>query len=120
MRAGKNSRQEAAAGGGRIPGSKIAWCLLPTALPIVIFDFGDSRKRYLHYFTIRALYLDAGSGECLRGFHAANCAPHALAVNRDDLNIVFAIKRSKRRQRLCDFHLTVSSRSSTAADELFY
>ncbi len=63
--------------------------LLPSG--VVVFDFGDRGKRYLDDLAIGAFYLHAWSGECLSGFHAPDNAPHALAVKRYDLNIVFAV-----------------------------
>ena len=71
----------------------------------MIFDFSDRRERNLNYFAISALYLHAGSSEGLSGFHASDDAPHALAVNRYNLNIIFAIKRLKGRKCFGYFHV---------------
>lgn len=68
-----------------------AACLVPAELRIVIFDFSNGGKGNFDDFTVRAFHLDAWRGECLSGFHAANDAPHALAIHRYDLNIVFAV-----------------------------
>jgi hypothetical protein len=84
-----------------------ATCRLLTG--VVIFDFGDRRKRYLDNLAIGAFYLDAWSRECLSGFHAPDNAADALAVNRYDLNIVFAVQRLKCRKCLCDFHVYLFS-----------
>jgi hypothetical protein len=82
-------------------------CLLLTA--VVVFDFGDRRKRYLDDLAIGAFYLHAWSGECLSGFHASDHTPHALAINRHDLNIVFAVERLKGRKCFRDFHVSLFS-----------
>jgi len=61
-------------------------------LAIMILDFGNRGKRYFDYLTVRAFDLYTWSCEGLSGFHAANNAPHALAIHRYNLNIVFAVK----------------------------
>ena len=71
----------------RIP----AVCLLTSGLWVIVFDFSDLRKRYLNDVAVRAFHLDAWSGECLSGFHAPNNTPHALAVGRYNLDVVFAV-----------------------------
>jgi len=72
----------------------------------VVFDFGNRRKRNLHYLAVGALHLDAGSGECLSCFHAANDAADALSVDCNDLNIVFAIKRLQCRKCFGNFQVS--------------
>lgn len=58
----------------------------------MIFDLSDVGKRYLDKFTVRTLYLDAGSGEGLGRFHASHDASDTAAINHDDLYIVFAVE----------------------------
>jgi len=94
-----------------------AFCLLLTA--VVVFDFGDRRKRYLDDLAIGAFYLHAWSGECLSGFHAPDNAPHTLAVNRHDLNIVFAVQRLKGRKCFRDFHVSLFSKVQSPWDPNF-
>ncbi len=62
------------------------------SLAIVIFDFSNVGKRNFNEFTVRALYLDAGSGECLGRFHATHDAADTAAINHDDLYIIFAVE----------------------------
>lgn len=88
--------------------------LLLTAHRVVVFNLGDRRKGYLDDLAVRALYLHAGGGECLSGLHAPDNAPHALAVNRHDLDIVFAVQRLKGRKCFCDFHVYLFSEVQTA------
>ena len=57
----------------------------------MVFDFCDGGKGYFYNFPIRTFHLDAGGGERLRRLHAANDAPNTLAVERYNLNIVFAV-----------------------------
>ena len=83
--------------------------LLVTAHRVVVFNLGDRRKGYLDDLAVRALYLHAGGGECLGGLHAPDNAPHALTVNRHDLDIVFAVQRLKGRKCFCDFHVYLFS-----------
>jgi hypothetical protein len=73
---------------------------LPTAfspatahLRIVILDLSDRRKRYLDDLAVRAFHLDAWGCESLSGFHATNDAPYTLAINCNNLNIIFTVKR---------------------------
>jgi hypothetical protein len=75
----------------------------------MVFDLGNRRKRYLHDFTVRAFHFDARSRECLSSLHAANGAPHALAINRYNLNIGFAVQRLQGREGFSYFHVTISS-----------
>ena len=70
----------------------------------MILDLRYRRKRYLHNLTVCNLNLDAGSGEGLGGLHASNCATHAPAVGRNDLDVVLAVKRLQCRECLSDFH----------------
>ena len=90
-----------------------AACFLPLATGVMVLDFGDRRKWYLDDLAIGAFYLDAWSGEGLSGFHAANNAPDALAVNRYDLNIVFAVQRLKCCKCFGDFHVYLFSEIQT-------
>jgi len=76
----------------------------------MVLDLGDRGKWYLHYLTISAFHLDARGGECLGGFHAANDAPNALAIDRYNLNIVFAVQRLQRGEGFGYFHVVISSR----------
>ncbi len=69
------------------PFPALAFCLL-----VMVLDFGDRRKWYFDDLSIRAFHLYAGSGEGLSGFHAANNAPHPLALRRYNFNIVLAVK----------------------------
>jgi hypothetical protein len=75
----------------------------------VILDLGDRRKRYFDDLAVGAFYLHTWSGECLGGLHASDNAPHALAVNRYDLNIVFPVERLKGRKCFSDFHVYLFS-----------
>jgi hypothetical protein len=75
----------------------------------VVFDLSNGGKRYLNDLTIGAFYLNAWSGERLRGFHAPDNASHSLAVNRNYLNIVFAIQRLQGRQCFGYFHVFLIS-----------
>ena len=70
----------------------------------MIFDFGDGGKRDLHDLAVRNLHFDAGSREGLRHLHAANRAAHPLAVDRNDLHIVLAVKWLQSGERLGYFH----------------
>ena len=83
--------------------------LLLAAHRVVVFDLGDRRKGYLDYLAVRAFYLHARGGECLSGLHAPDNAPHALTVNRHDLDIVLAVQRLKGRKCFCDFHVYLFS-----------
>lgn len=62
------------------------------SLAIMIFDLGNVGKRYFDEFAIRALYLDAGSGECLGCLHATHDATDTAAINHDNLYIIFAVE----------------------------
>ena len=71
-----------------------AWfrlCLLLTS--VVIFDLGDVREAYLYDFAVGAFNLDTWGREGLSSFHATNYATHAFAVGRNNLDIVFSVKR---------------------------
>src|SRR2546423_1032002 len=91
-----------AGAGARRQDQPVLWrLLLPAALPVslllaahrvVVFNLGDSRKGYFDDLAVRAFYFHAWGGECLSGFHAPDNAPHALSVNRHDLDIVFAVQ----------------------------
>ena len=71
---------------------------------VMIFNLGDRRKRYFDDLAARTLHLDTRSGQSLCGFHAPNNAANATAVECDDLNVVFPIKRLECRKCFCDFH----------------
>ncbi len=124
MRAGKNSRQPAH-GTSRSRWQEQPDCgvcysrplpatLLLTAHRVVVFNLGDRRKGYLDDLAVRAFYLHAWGGEGLSGFHAPDNAPHALAVKRHDLDIVFAVQRLKGRKCFCDFHVYLFSEVQNA------
>ncbi len=70
----------------------------------MVFDFGDRRERNLHDLAIGAFDLDARSRQCLCGLHTANDAPNAIAVNRDDFDIVLAVERLEGRESFGYFH----------------
>ena len=74
-------RQPAPAVIARLPGA------------IVIFDLGDVREPYLHNLAVGTFYFDTRCREGLCGFHATDHAPYALTVARNNLNIVFSVKR---------------------------
>ena len=59
----------------------------------MILDLGDRRERDLHNLAVGAFNLHTGSREGLSGFHTANCAPHSLAVQRDNFHVVFTVER---------------------------
>lgn len=75
---------------------------------VVIFDFGDLGKGDLYNFAVCTFHLDARCGEGLSGFHAAYHAAHALAVNRNNLNVVFAVKWLQGSQGFSYFHVLSS------------
>jgi len=62
-------------------------------LSVVIFDLGDVRETYFYDFAVSALDFDTGGREGLSGFHATNHTTHALAIGRNNLNIVFSVQR---------------------------
>lgn len=95
-----------------VPAATAVYLLIP-ARRIVILDLGDRRKRYLHYLPVRAFHLDAGSCESLSGFHAANDAPHALAIHRYNLNIIFSVQRLQGCEGFSYFHVSISSEVHT-------
>jgi len=70
----------------------------------MILNLRNCREWYFDYLSIRTLNLYAGSGECLGGFHALNCAAHTPSVDRDDLNVIFAVKWLQSCQCLGYFH----------------
>jgi hypothetical protein len=70
----------------------------------MVFDFGDRGEGYLNDLAISAFYLYARGCECLSGFHAPDDAPHALAINSYNFDIVFAVQRLKSRKCFSDFH----------------
>ena len=72
---------------------------------IVILDLGNGRKRYLDDFPTRTLYFYAGRGQGLRRFHALHDTPDPLTIYRDDLDVVFAVKRLQGRQGFSYFHV---------------
>jgi hypothetical protein len=71
---------------------------------VMVFDFGYGGKRYLYDLAVLTLHLHARRGQGLSGFHAPNDASDALAIERDDLDIVFAVERPERRECFCHFH----------------
>ena len=60
---------------------------------VVIFDLGDIRETYLYDFAVGAFDFDTWGSEGLSGFHATNHAAHAFSIGRNNLNIVFSVKR---------------------------
>ncbi|HEU0254061.1 MAG TPA: hypothetical protein VFR12_13590, partial [Pyrinomonadaceae bacterium] len=74
-------------------------------LHVVVFNLGYCREGYFHNLTIGTFDLYARSGESLSGFHTAHCAADAPAVDRDNLNIVFAIQWLKSGQGFGYLHL---------------
>lgn len=59
---------------------------------VVVYDFGDDRERNFDDLAVGALDFDARRGQRLRHLHTVNDATYALAVGRDDLDIVFAVE----------------------------
>lgn len=59
----------------------------------MILDFRDTWEGNFDYFAVGTFNLDAGRGEGLGGFHAANYAANALTVTRNNLNVVFSVER---------------------------
>ena len=78
----------------------------------MVLDLCYRRKGYLHNFPVGAFHLDTWSRQCLSGFHAANGTSNTLAIDRYDLNIVFAEQRLQGRQCFSDFHATSFLRRS--------
>lgn len=96
MQAGKNSRlsaesREQYAKQKAENNTRFTFCLVPTD-GVMVFYFGDLRKRDLNYFAIRAFHFDAGCGQRLSSLHAFYNAAHALAVNRHNFNVVLAVE----------------------------
>jgi hypothetical protein len=71
----------------------------------MILNLGNRRKRDFDDLAVGAFHLYAGSGECLGRFHAANDTPDSLAVNRDNLNIAFAVQRLQGCECFGHFHV---------------
>jgi hypothetical protein len=71
---------------------------------VVVNDLYDFGKGYLDDFAVGAFHLDAGPGESLRHLHAADDAAHAMAVLRDDLDVILPVKRFKGCEGFGDFH----------------
>jgi hypothetical protein len=71
----------------------------------VILDLGNGGERNLYDLSVGALNLNAGSREGLGGFHAANRAANAPAINGDDFHVVFAIQWLQGRERFCYLHV---------------
>jgi hypothetical protein len=70
----------------------------------MVFDFSDRGKGYLDDVAIRAFNLHARSRQGLRSFHASHNASDATSVERDNLDVVFAIERLESGESLGDFH----------------
>jgi hypothetical protein len=70
----------------------------------VVYDFYDVGEGDFDDFAVGAFHFDAWFGERLRRLHAADYAAHAAAVIRDNLYVVFAVKRLKSCERFCNFH----------------
>jgi len=91
--------------GSETSGTKARYHLRTFSLRLVmIFDLGDRRKRYFDDLAARTLHLDTRSGQSLCGFHAPNNAANATAVEGNDLNVVFPVKRLECRKCFSDFH----------------
>src|SRR6266536_4346193 len=71
---------------------------------VMIFDLSDRRKRYLDDLAALSFHLDTRSSQSLRGFHTPNDAANPPAVEGDDLDVVFPVKRLKCRKCFSDFH----------------
>jgi hypothetical protein len=59
---------------------------------VMVFDFGDGRKRNFYDLTVGALHFDAGGRQGLSGFHTPNGSPDSPPVDRNDLYVVFAVQ----------------------------
>ena len=70
----------------------------------MILDLGDGREGDLHDLATGGFDLHAGSGERLGGIHAFNCAAHSPAIRRNNLDVVFAVKRLQCCECLGYFH----------------
>jgi len=77
----------------------------------VVYDLNDCYERYLDYFTVGTLDLDARLGQCLGCFHAAHGSPNARAVVRNYLDVVFTVERLERRQSFSYFHVLFTALS---------
>lgn len=73
----------------------------------------DRRERYFDDLAVAALYLDAGCCERLRHLHAADYAAYAIAVRRDNLNVVLAVERAQGCEGFCYFHYLFTALSSS-------
>jgi hypothetical protein len=83
-------------------GERRNWPFLSSV--VVIFDLGDSREWDFYNLATGGFDLHAGSGECLRGFHAAHDAPDTTAIDRDYLDIVLTVQGLQCSESFCDFH----------------
>ncbi len=70
----------------------------------MIFDLGDRREGDFHDLAVGGFDLYAGSGERLGGLHASYCSAHSPAVSRNNLDVVFAVKRLQCCECLGYFH----------------
>ena len=77
----------------------------------MVYDLNDCYERYLDYFTVGALDLDARLGQCLGCFHAAHGSPNAHAVVRNYLDVVFTVERLEGRQSFSYFHFLFTALS---------
>ena len=59
----------------------------------MVLDLSDVREPYLDDFAVGAFNFDAGGGEGLSSFHAADYAANPFAVAGNDFNIVFSVER---------------------------
>jgi hypothetical protein len=70
----------------------------------VVNDLADGCERDFDDLAVGAFHLDAWDGERLCHLHAADDAAHALAVGRDDFNVVLAVERPEGCEGFGDFH----------------
>lgn len=71
---------------------------------VVVYDFDDVGEGDFNYLAVGALYFDAGLCQRLRRLHTADDAAHAIAVFRDNLYVVFTVKRLERCKGFGNFH----------------
>ena len=74
----------------------------------MVYDFHNVGEGYLDDFAVGTFHLDAGLGERLRRFHAADDAAHAAAILCNDFDIVQAVKGLEGCEGFCDFHFVTA------------
>ena len=72
---------------------------------VMVFDFGDGRKRDFYDLTVGTLHFDAGGRQGLSGFHTPNCSPDPPPIDRNDLYVVFTVKGLKCGESFGYFHV---------------